>query len=120
MWRPPAPVNADHGGGRRGRVGAGLGETDAEANHDHESASPNKPATAAERRADAGTPGRSASPATTAAAATLTLDALRGTAVLPGTRRASVQGNGMACQLRSLPPRSAYHRNPANDGRLWE
>src|SRR5215216_5117461 len=50
MLRPPAPVNADHGGmaAECGLVPA-WGETDAEANRYHEPASPSNPATAAER-----------------------------------------------------------------------
>jgi len=72
MLGPPAPINADHGGvAARVRVGAGLGETDAEANRYHEPASPSKPATAAELAGGAGNP-PIASTATSAAAATFT------------------------------------------------
>jgi hypothetical protein len=102
------------GGGHRVRVGAGLGETDAEANRYHEPAAPSKPATAAELHGGAGTPadrqlGQSA------AAATSTLDALLGTAA-PPRDPVGVRTGETACKPLSLSPRVAHHRNPPTTG----
>src|SRR5215207_8935506 len=92
MVGPPAPESTDHGGWPPGcGLVSAWGETDAEANRYHEPPSPSKPATAAELHGAPAT-APTASTATSAAAATLTLDSLLGTAVLPGTRRRPYRG----------------------------
>jgi hypothetical protein len=99
-------------------AGCGLvpawGETDAEANRYHEPAAPSKPATAAELRGRAGNP-PIASTATSAAAATLTLNSLLGTAIFrdpAGVRTGNLHASHSACLLASPTIGTRQRRAP--------